>query len=176
LTQSWVSNIGLLAGAGGTTFFGTQLVLISRQLTVVSEDVDEVRFALDSVFIGPDERQALQVNFNYSPLNLPLPAAPPFGRAPGNPVVMFFEDFAGWAQNFVSEEAPQLIQSGGIIGVRSTVLTIIQQLEGLAFGILDVNNPNNPGLPLGFHTGRVQQTLQQLDDDLVQLFRQLSTI
>jgi hypothetical protein len=176
LAQSWVSNVGLLAGAGGTTFFGTQLVLISRQLTVVSEDVDEVRFALDSVFIGPDERQALQVNFNYSPLNPPLPPAPPFPRAPVNPVVMFFEDYAGWAQNFVSEEAPQLIQSGGIIGVRTTVLTIIQQLEGLAFGILDVNNPNNPGLPLGFHTGRVQQTLQQLDDDLVQLFRQLSTI
>jgi hypothetical protein len=176
LAQSWVSNVGLLAGAGGTTFFGTQLVLISRQLTVVSEDIDEVRFALDSVFIGPDERQALQVNFNYSPLILPLPAAPPFGRAPGNPVVMFFEDFACWAQNFVSEEAPQLIQSGGIIGVRTTVLTIIQQLEGLAFGILDVNNPNNAGLPLGFHTGRVQQTLQQLDDDLVHLFQQLSTI
>ena len=174
LAQSWVSNVGLLAGAGGTTFFGTQLVLISRLLTVVSEDVDEVRFALDSVFIGPDERQALQVNFNYSPLN--LPPAPPFPRVPGNPVVMFFEDFAGWAQNFVSEEASQLIQSGGILGVRTTVLTIIQQLEGLAFGILDVNNPANAGLPLGFHTGRVQQTLQQLDDDLVQLFQQLSTI
>ena len=42
-------------------FLGTQLVFISRQLGVISEVVDEVRFVLDFVFIGPAQRETLQV-------------------------------------------------------------------------------------------------------------------
>jgi hypothetical protein len=156
LAQSWINNLPFFGGTGGATFFGTQLVQISRQLTVVSEDVDEVRFAMDSVFIGPDERQALQVNF-------------------GGNIVMFFEDFAHWVQSFVTTEAQQLIQEGGIYGVRFTVKPIIIQLQGFALGCLDPN-PANIVLTAGFHTGRVQQSLRQLSDDLGSLVILLTAI
>ena len=52
LAQSWVSNYQFFVLGTGQPFFGTQLVLISRQLQVVAEMVDEVRFVLDSVFLG----------------------------------------------------------------------------------------------------------------------------
>ncbi|HEY3741813.1 MAG TPA: hypothetical protein VGL53_18310, partial [Bryobacteraceae bacterium] len=51
LAQSWLNNVGFLVLTTKTPFFGTQLVLLSRQLMVVAESVDEVRFTLDSVFV-----------------------------------------------------------------------------------------------------------------------------
>jgi len=165
LAQSWINNYSLLAlTPTGTPFFGTQLVLISRQLSVISEDVDEVRFAMDSVFIGPDERQALLVDFCY-----------PF--SPATHTQMFFEDFAKWVQSFVSDEAPQLLQEGGIYAVRFTMKPIVTQLQGLAVGCLDTNNLGaNAGLPEGFHTDRVQQSLAQLADDLKALAQLIRNI
>src|SRR5579872_348135 len=53
LAQSWINNLSFFGLNTTTPFFGTQLVLLSRQLSVVAESVDEVRFTLDSVFIGP---------------------------------------------------------------------------------------------------------------------------
>jgi hypothetical protein len=62
LAQSWLNNLQffvLTPPKGVQPFFGTLLVLLSRQLSVVAEKVNEVRFTLDSVFIGPSERQTL---------------------------------------------------------------------------------------------------------------------
>ena len=60
LLQSWISNREFfIVQPNQVAFFGTQLVLISRQLNVIAETVNEVRFTLDSVFIGPNERQSL---------------------------------------------------------------------------------------------------------------------
>src|SRR5207253_1969042 len=53
LAQSWINNVPFFGLDAPKPFFGTQLVLLSRQLSVVAESVDEVRFTLDSVFIGP---------------------------------------------------------------------------------------------------------------------------
>jgi hypothetical protein len=64
LAQSWLNNRQFFTDApGAQAFLGTQLVLLSRQLSEVAEAVDEVRFTLDSVFIGPSERQTLQLGF-----------------------------------------------------------------------------------------------------------------
>jgi hypothetical protein len=154
LAQSWINNYGFFGVGTATPFFGTQLVLISRQLSVISEDVDEVRFTMDSVFIGPSERQTLKVNF-------------------GGGNILFFEDFAKWVQGFVADEAPPLIQEGGIYAVRYTVVPVITQLQTLAAGCLTAPNP---GLPAGFFTPRVQLALQQLSDDLAQLLTLVSAI
>jgi hypothetical protein len=69
LFQTWLNNLQyfVLGTTTGQTFLGTQLVLISRQLSVTSELVDEVRFTLDSVFLGPAERQTMLLNFPLSP-------------------------------------------------------------------------------------------------------------
>ena len=62
LRLAWVDNRRYFSRAAGTSpFFGTQLVHMSRLLSVIAEQVREVRFALNSVFIGPRERQTLEL-------------------------------------------------------------------------------------------------------------------
>lgn len=157
LAQSWVNNLGFFGLNTTTPFFGTQLVLLSRQLSVVAESVDEVRFTLDSVFIGPAERQTLQLNFS------------------GSDSPMFLEDLLTWIQGFASEEGPRLVQDGGKFGVQNTFFPIAQQLQRLVTEAQDPN-PANAGLPRGFHTSRVQRALQELGAELVELVRLASPI
>src|SRR5690348_9911591 len=135
-----------------TPFFGTQLVLLSRQLGVVAEAVDEVRFTLDSVFIGPAERQTLELRFDPAITKEPL----------------FAEDLFNWVQNFTTEEGPRLIQDGGKYGVQFSFLPIAQKLQRLVQGAQDPNQLNRD-LPPGFHTFRVQRALKQLGDELAEL-------
>src|SRR5262249_50321217 len=49
--------------ASGRSFLGTQLVLLSRNLSVLAESVDELYFAMNSVFLGPAERQVTKLEF-----------------------------------------------------------------------------------------------------------------
>jgi hypothetical protein len=148
LAQSWLSNRQFFDPNGEQRFLGTQLVLLSRQLSVVSESVDEVRFTLDSVFIGPAERQTLKLNFG----------------AGAQTDALYIEDFLSWVQNFASTEGPQLVQDGGKLAVANSFLPIATKLSGLAKAALR-RRPNSH-LPHGFFTARVQRSLQQLALDL----------
>src|ERR1700685_754512 len=69
LMMTWLSNFEYFRLSTGKmpAFLGTQLILIGRQFNVVAETVNEVRFALDSVFIGPNERQPLLLEFRPAP-------------------------------------------------------------------------------------------------------------
>ena len=122
-----------------TPFFGTQLVLLSRQLSVVAESVNEVRFTLDSVFIGPAERQTLQIRFSPS----------------DDPPPMFLEDLLTWIDSFAAEEGPRLIQDGGKFAVGESfgpIATELQQLVRLA------EHPANAGqLPKQLHVPKPKQ-------------------
>jgi hypothetical protein len=146
LAQSWINNLGFFGLKTDKPFFGTQLVLLSRQLSVVSESVDEVRFALDSVFIGPAERQTLKLDFG--PDDEPL----------------FAEDLFNWVQSFATEEGPRLIQDGGKYGVQFSFLPVAQQLQRLVKTVHD-RNPRDHG----FRTFRVQRALEQLGQELDEL-------
>lgn len=146
LAQSWLNNITFFGLNSTTPFYGTQLVLISRQLSVIAELVDEVRFTLDSVFIGPAERQTLQLNFTD-------------GEPP-----MFAEDLYNWVQAFASEEGPRLIQDGGKFAVQNTFVPVANQLLELVTASRHVS-----GVPRGYHTARVQRAIQQLEDELREL-------
>ena len=103
LLQSWISN-GKFFDLSSTdsNFFGTQPVLLSRQFSVIGETVNEVRFTLDSVFIGPWERQTLLLQFAPQ-TNLPA---------------MFLEDILREIEDFASGEGPRLLQDGGRISVK----------------------------------------------------------
>jgi hypothetical protein len=147
LAQSWINNLGFFGLKTPKPFFGTQLVLLSRQLSVVAEAVDEVRFTLDSVFIGPAERQTLKLLFG--PNDEPL----------------FAEDLFNWIQGFVTNEGAQLIQDGGKYGVQYSFLPIVQKLQHLVKTAHD--DPNSPDH--GFHTSRVQRALQHLGEELDEL-------
>jgi hypothetical protein len=153
LAQSWINNLDFFGLGTTKPFFGTQLVLLSRQLSVVSESVDEVRFALDSVFIGPAERQTLQLDFGHD--DEPL----------------FAEDLFNWVQSFATEEGPRLIQDGGKYAVQFSFLPVARQLQGLVKTAHD-RNPRDHG----FRTFRVQRALQQLGQELDELVKLASPI
>lgn len=157
LRQSWENNKKFFNRSASSTtpgFFGTQLVLVSRQLSVVAETVDEVRFALESVFIGPSERQTLL-----------LENVPDTGDPSGSTAILL-EEFLTWVYTFASEEGPGLIREGGIFAVNDAFLSIAIKLQAMAASL-----PGTAQLPgeAGFHTQRVQRTLQELASQLAAL-------
>lgn len=156
LLQSWLANgrYFQLSTTRLPAFLGTQLVLISRQLGVIAETVNEVRFALDSVFIGPNERQTLLIEFDDAK---ELPA-------------MYLEDVLTEIESSVSDELPRLIQDGGRIGITNNLLPVVQTLMNMVQGAKDPQNLD--ALPDGFSTARVRHALDDLSDQLTQLYTQ----
>jgi hypothetical protein len=154
LLQSWISNGKYFElGKKLPAFFGTQLVLISRQFSVIVETLNEVRFAMDSVFIGPSERQALLLKFSAASQ---LPA-------------MFFEDMLREIENLAADEGPRLLQDGGRISVNNNILPVAKELKAL---VKEAHKPTNLGeLPDGYRTVRVQRSLDDLHDQVAEVIR-----
>jgi hypothetical protein len=84
------------------TFLGTQLVLISQQLAVVAEEVQETIFAMDSVFLGPAERQTTVLQFDG--FHRPLEA-------------ITISELFDWITTVVTVEVPQAIEQSGKLGI-----------------------------------------------------------
>jgi hypothetical protein len=158
LMQSWIANRQFfLINPGQQAFFGTQLVLISRQFTTISETVNEVRFALDSVFIGPSERQTLLLRFADATL------------AP-----MFLEDVLGEVEKFAGDEGPRLLRDGGKISVTNNILPVVRSLQNM---IEEAHVPVNiDELPDGFRTARVRNSLDDLQDQLEALIELIEQV
>jgi len=155
LAQSWVNNLQFFGLNAKEAFLGTQLVLLSRQLSVIGETVGEVRFTLDSVFIGSSERQTLQLNFTSDP-------------------AMFIEDLLSWTESFAKDEGPQLIQNAGKLGVGDGFLPVVGQLQTL---VSEARHPvNENDLPPGYRTNRVQRSLKDLADQLGELASLASSV
>jgi len=104
---------------------------------------------LDSVFIGPAERQTLQIQFSS-----------------GDPS-MFLEDLLTWIDSFASEEGPRLIQDGGKFAVGESFVPIGTQLQTLVAEA--VTPANATSLPRGYRTARVRRSLEELRDQLQEL-------
>lgn len=151
LMQSWISNREFFfVQSDKPAFFGTQLVLISRQFNVIAETVNELRFALDSVFIGPAERQALLLEFAD-------PALPP----------RFLESMLIEIEAFVGDEGPRLLKEGGKITVTNNILPVVNALLNM---VEEAHTPTNVDeLPDGFRTARVRNSLDDLQDQLERL-------
>jgi hypothetical protein len=149
LGQSWINNLPFFGLNAPNPFFGTQLVLLSRQLSVVAESVDEVRFTLDSVFIGPAERQTTKLNY---PVASGLQA-------------IFLEDLLSWIHNFAAEEGPRLVQDGGKFGVQNTFTPVVRQLLSFIVNLPKFPSVANP-MPAGFFAPRVKLSVEDLIDQL----------
>jgi hypothetical protein len=136
-------------------FLGTQLILISRQFNVIAETVNEVRFTLDSVFIGPNERQQLLLEFD--PVH-------------GHPIPsMYLEDVLTEIEGTVTDEGPRLIKDGGRIALYNNVQPVVRTLIDM---IEAAHRPRNiRELPDGFRTPRVQRSLDDLRDQLRYLLK-----
>lgn len=130
-------------------FLGTQLVLIARQLTVISETVKETYFAMDSVFLGPSERQTVLLTLTDE----------------GNvTTTMLLSELLDWIDRFALDEGPRLIEEAGTDGVNAFVPTI-RRLSTLATSAPN-QNPNDPAIPPSFFTSRVLLALRQLASQL----------
>src|SRR5207237_6674124 len=136
--------------SGVQPFFGTQMVLLSRALAVVGESVQEVNFTMDSVFLGPAERQTLQLNFlspppfqqlfvpNVPSSPSPVPTTkrfPYFFPAYTSP--LFVAELLDWIDRVASEEGPRLIQDAGKDGAVALSQTL-DNLRTFARGALTV--------------------------------------
>ncbi|MCB0208583.1 MAG: hypothetical protein KDJ52_04620 [Anaerolineae bacterium] len=151
LKQSWAAQQTYFDRVGTDVFLGTQLVLVSRALAVVAESVQEVYFAMDSVFLGAAERQTIELIFkaeDESPL--------------------FVGELLDWIYYFATEKGPHLIREGGKAGVRALQGTakrlsdLVRQAIVTSYG--GAQDPG--GLPAGYGTGRVQRALAELVDYL----------
>ena len=157
LLQSWISNgqFFVLGTQNQPAFFGTQLVLISRQFSVIAETVNELRFALDSVFIGPSERQTLLLQLATNP-------------------AIFLEDMLQQVEAFVSDEGPGLLQNGGRISVTNNVLPVMKSFFGM---VREARRPVNVRqLPDGYRTVRVQRAIDDLRDQISELINLVQPI
>ena len=133
-------------------FLGTQLVLLSRQLNVVVETVNECYFVMDSVFLGPAERQTVLL---------------PLEDEEGARTVMFLSELLDWIDRFSTEEGPHLIEEAGTDGVNAFRPTV-ERLAALALSAagLKTTSPNTAQIPPSFFTRRVELALQQLASQL----------
>ena len=170
LLNAWANNLQFFAGLQ-SQFLGTQLVVISRQLGVISEVVDEVRFVLNSVFIGPAQRDTLQV-VALDPSNNQLP-----------PICL--SDQLQWIQDYVGAEAQDVIQNAGKFGLGEDFTSMIGQLYSQAYGLYSATLPayaayalllGLPPLPPSMSTHRVQQSLYKLVLQLYDLYNMANAI
>jgi hypothetical protein len=175
LWQSWIAQrkfFDRLNDPGAEPFLGTQLVLVSRALAVVAESIQEVNFTLDSVFVGPAERQTLQLNFGKKSFQVPhLPldgtkVTVTLGPPDNSP--LFVAELLDWIDRVASEEGPRFIQDSGKDGV-SALSPTIDKLRKFARGALvrgQGGEQDPAAVPAGYKTPRVQRSIRELADAL----------
>jgi hypothetical protein len=134
-------------GNGSDVFLGTQLVLLSRQLAVLGESVQEAYFAMDSVFLGPAERQTLL---------LPLPPEEP---------PLTIAQLLEWVESFSNEIGPRVIRSSGKDGVIALTPTVAK-LRALIDATALKSEQSSDDPPRGFYTPRSARALRELDTHL----------
>jgi hypothetical protein len=157
LYNAWNNSIQFFAGTQ-SQFLGTQLIFISRQLGVISEVVDEVRFVLDSVFIGPAQRDTLQVVFRPHDDNIeaPLRHLPP----------IYLSDLLRWIQDYVGPEAQDVIQNAGKLGIGEDFMSMVSHLYLQAYALYKFAARSGPPLS----TSRVLPSLYKLVHQLSELY------
>jgi hypothetical protein len=126
---------------------GTGLVLLARALSVVAEQTAEVYAAMDSVYVGTAERQVTWLTFDDESRTT-------------------VEELMSWVQSFATEEAPRLIQDGGLRGVEAIepiARTLSVRIDEFA---------NETALPNGLLQRRVKSPLRELHKYLDQVVEQ----
>lgn len=121
---------------------GMLIVLLQRALDASAEAAQATQDALDSVNLGPDEREVIYLD------------------ATGLSV----DDALTWATSFPSDEAPPLLQDGGRLGARS----ILARTQAIVASVNLIQNPQNAPSPLpdGLSHPRVVYALRLLADAL----------
>jgi hypothetical protein len=147
-------------------FLGTQLVLLSRDLEVIAESVHEVEFAMDSVFLGPSERQTLELRF--PPGSASSTVLGTGGTVARSSPPMFVSELLCWVERFATEEGRQLIDEGGKQGVavafRPTILLLQALVHDARVQPAGAQDPTR--MPDAYRRTRVQRALAELESQL----------
>jgi hypothetical protein len=185
LNQSWNAQRGFFSrnGSTGEPFFGTQLVLLSRALDVVTQSVKDAYFTLDSVFLGAAERQTIPLTFSGLKVQVPVNGSlqtfifPPTEENPTPTSSLFVAELLDWVDRAASDELPRLVQDAGKDSI-SSMVDILDTLRKFAHAAVIAPFGPQPlnGLPPGYRTPRVQRALIELADQLDEAFRLASQI
>jgi len=127
-------------------------VLLSRALAVVAESVEEVYFVMDSVFLGPAERQVTEIKFDDDPVD----DFPP----------IFLGDLLSWVERFALEEGPRLLREGGKDGVTTAFSPTVNKLFRLIKATEKISRSSSRNPTRAFHSPRVQRALGELTNQL----------
>jgi len=95
LQKSWFYDRDLLKTVGSRSSLGTILIWLSRGLEAVCESVDDLTFALDSVYVDAAQRQVIEIKFGD-------------GRPP-----LLLSDLLDWVTRACRDEGPRMIQDSG---------------------------------------------------------------
>lgn len=159
LRLTWESQKPFFTRTSPDVFFGTQQVLLGRALGVVAESVHEAYFAMNSVFLGPAERET-------TILQLPIQ-----DEAGQNIIVtLTVAELLDWVERFATDEGLRLIREGGKDGVIHAFVPTVEKLRDVvrAAAVIAQSNSDNP--TQAFHTARVRRALNELQGHLETTF------
>lgn len=176
------------ANTGSGAYIGTQLVLLSQALSVVAESVQETYRIMDSVFLGPAERQAVWIDFSKARknfLNMPIsansrilendsdPAFPlpdgtqyTIGETKQLKPAMTIEKLLSWTLNWSTKEAPTIAIAGGKLGIAKSIVETSNRLMILVQAASYVRVPNT-----AFQRAGVVRALRDLSFQLFEVKR-----
>jgi hypothetical protein len=139
---TWKAQSKFLGRSGDAEpFLGTQLVLLSQALEALAEAVREAYDAMDSVFLGPAERQTTIL------------------RLSGEPPITLAE-LLNWVEDFATVEAVELLQDGGKEGVQVVAFTA-DKLHRLVHLTYEKSESSEHQMR-AFHTARTRRALQEI--------------
>jgi hypothetical protein len=146
LQASWSTDRGLLSPTDPRAAFGTILIWLSRSLEAVCESVDDLMFALDSVYVDAAQRQVIELRFGV------------------NEPVLLLSDLLDWVARASRDEGPRIIQDAGKDGVFAFA-PVLARLQSL---IQATRRQAHAGgvLPDGMRTPRVDRALSVLSGRL----------
>jgi len=155
LNNSWINEKKYFAhsGTAAQPYFGTQLVLLSRSLEVVTQAVKDVEFAMDSVFLGAPERQTILLDFTSI----------------GPESSLFVAELLDWVERAASDELPNQLQDSGKDAI-STMKHVVWDLHRFVRAAM-IPQQAGKGLPPGYRTPRVQRALRLLAEALRETHR-----
>jgi hypothetical protein len=169
LQESWESDRKLLSVLDSNTSLGTILIWLSRGLEAVCESVDDLTFALDSVFVDAAQRQVIQLNFSGITLDhlpeLPLwkgKTVQPNYSFPGKQAPILLSDLLDWVVRASRDEGPKIVQDAGKDGVLA-FSPILNELRILIHATRKLTHSHQGAtLPDGVRTPRVRRALEVL--------------